>query len=61
MIRLWKDNKCYIGRAFAGEELGLREIENNIWLVSFSKMDLGYINSKINKFFNEIPLSSSED
>ena len=27
----------------AGQRLGLREVENDVWLVSFMDYDLGYI------------------
>lgn len=38
-----KRSDIHIGAAFAGENVGLREVEPNRWLVSFMNMDLGYI------------------
>jgi len=35
--------KINISRAFAGQAVGLKEVEDNIWLVSFMDYDLGYI------------------
>jgi len=35
--------KINISRAFAGQSVGLKEVEDNIWLVSFMDYDLGYI------------------
>ena len=32
-----------ISKVLAGQRLGLREIENDVWLVSFMHYDLGYI------------------
>ena len=49
-IKLWNDKQCFIGRALAGENVGLREIELNNWLVSYGSINLGYIN-KENKFY----------
>lgn len=34
----------YLSNALAGELVGLRELENNRWLVSFAHVDLGIIN-----------------
>lgn len=35
----WKVN---LSRAFAGQEVGVKEVENGIWVVSFLDYDLGY-------------------
>jgi hypothetical protein len=32
-----------ISHVFAGQTLGLKEVEENTWLVSFMDYDLGYI------------------
>lgn len=40
----------YLGAAFAGENVGLREIEDDKWVISFMSMDLGLFDLKINKF-----------
>ena len=36
----WKDLR---GTVFAGQALGIKEVEEGIWLVSFMEYDLGYI------------------
>ena len=33
----------FISSVFAGQRLGLREVEPDVWLVSFMHYDLGYI------------------
>lgn len=32
-----------VSSVFAGQRLGLREVENDVWLVSFMDYDLGYL------------------
>lgn len=39
-------HKFYLGKAFAGQVVGLREIEEERWLVSFMHYDLGYVDEK---------------
>ena len=38
--------KVSLSRAFAGHEVGIKEMENNIWVVSFLDYDLGYFDDK---------------
>jgi transposase InsO family protein len=33
----------FLGRAFVGHNVGLRELPDGRWLVTFAKMDLGYV------------------
>jgi transposase InsO family protein len=48
---LFKQNQqFYLGRAFAGENIGLREIEPGNWLVSFMNLDLGYLKEQTKEF-----------
>ena len=35
--------KIYFSQVFSGQTLGLKEVEENTWLVSFMNYDLGYI------------------
>ncbi|MEQ1878386.1 MAG: ATP-binding protein, partial [Bdellovibrionia bacterium] len=35
----------FLGRAFAGHNVGLRELPDGQWLVTFAKMDLGHISA----------------
>jgi len=35
--------KINISTALAGQRLGIKEVEDGIWLVSFMRYDLGYI------------------
>ena len=41
-----KGLKVSLSRAFAGQQVGIREIEDDIWVVSFMDYDLGYFDSK---------------
>ena len=50
-MRLWGRNQsCYIGSAFAGERVGLREEEGGRWLVSFLHVNLGYYDLQERRF-----------
>jgi hypothetical protein len=35
--------KISISTALAGQRLGIKEVDDGIWLVSFMKYDLGYV------------------
>ncbi len=37
-----KKLKVNLSRAFAGQEVGIKEVEDGIWVVSFLNYDLGY-------------------
>lgn len=45
-IRFTPKKTCFISRVFAGEEVGLRQITECLWLVKFSHLNLGYIDTK---------------
>jgi putative transposase len=38
--------KVSVSRAFAGQEVGIKEVEDGIWVVSFLDYDLGYFDEK---------------
>jgi transposase InsO family protein len=38
--------KVSLSRAFAGQEVGIKEMEDGIWVVSFMDYDLGYFDEK---------------
>ena len=38
--------KVSLSRAFAGQEVGIKEMEDGIWVVSFLDYDLGYFDEK---------------
>ena len=42
--------RYYLCPALAGQEVGLRELDDGRWLVTFVQLDLGYINRKTRKF-----------
>ena len=35
-----------MGKAFTGQSVGIREIDDQIWLVSFMDFDLGYFDQE---------------
>lgn len=37
------NKKINVSQVFAGQTLGIKEVEENVWLVSFMEHDLGYI------------------
>ena len=37
------NKKVNLSQVFSGQKLGLKEVEENVWLVSFMKYDLGYV------------------
>lgn len=44
-----KTMKVSLSRAFAGQQVGIKEMEDGIWLVSFLDFDLGYFDDKSKK------------
>ncbi len=38
--------KINLSSAFAGQTIGIREVDNQIWLVSFLEYDLGYFDKE---------------
>ncbi len=45
----YKNCKVSLTRALAGENVGLKETDDGIWLVSFMDYDLGYFDEKSNR------------
>lgn len=41
-----RNKNFFLETALSGEKIGLRELENNKWLVSFINLDLGYLDGK---------------
>ena len=44
------DRKLYISNALVGERVGLREIENRRWLLTFLDIDLGVVDKSEHSF-----------
>ena len=42
--------KIHLSQAFAGQDVGLTEVQDGIWLVSFMKYDLGYFDETSRRF-----------
>ncbi len=38
--------KVSLSKAFAGQDVGIKEVEDGIWVVSFLDYDLGYFDQK---------------
>ena len=57
--------KINISTVFSGQKLGIREVEDGIWLVTFMHYDLGYVDLEervlqpLNNPFNELLLPIS--
>lgn len=41
--------KVSLSKAFAGQQVGIKEMEDGIWVVSFLDYDLGYFDDKSRK------------
>lgn len=48
----------YIGAALVGQRLGLRQLDDLTWLVSFMEMDLGYLDRETNRV---VQMPSTDD
>jgi hypothetical protein len=35
--------KINLSQVFSGQKLGIKEVEENVWMVSFIAYDLGYV------------------
>lgn len=50
IISFGRGSDFHIGAAFSGENVGLREVEPERWLITFMNLDLGYVNRKTKEF-----------
>ena len=41
--------KINLSRVFAGQYVGVSEVDNDIWLVSFMDYDLGFFDKEVNR------------
>ena len=41
--------KIHLSAVFAGHDVGVRQVEEEVWLVSFMDYDLGYFDLELNK------------
>jgi putative transposase len=48
-----KNIKVNLSKAFAGQEVGVKEVEDGIWVVSFLDYDLGYFDKGCQKGSNQ--------
>ena len=42
-FRLRGQGQFYLGEAFAGQNIGLRQVDSGTWLISFMDLDIGYL------------------
>jgi transposase InsO family protein len=49
-IKLRSRWHCYLATSLAGQRVGLREVDNGRWLVSFLSMDLGHLDERTRRF-----------
>jgi hypothetical protein len=52
-----RNRRCFLTEALAGQYVGLRELDDRLWLVSFMELDLGVIDVKSSRF---TPANTSE-
>jgi len=45
-----RNHRCFLTEALAGEFVGLRELDDRLWLVSFMELDLGVVDVKGARF-----------
>nr|WP_244464758.1 hypothetical protein [Martelella endophytica] len=43
VVSAWREKKLNISTMLAGQRLGIKEVDDGIWLISFMRYDLGYI------------------
>jgi hypothetical protein len=43
-------SQFFLAHALAGERVGLRELDNQRWLVSFLSLDLGHFDERTGRF-----------
>jgi putative transposase len=46
----YRKKKIHISQSFAGQKLGIREVEDKVWLVSFMHYDIGYFDEQSARF-----------
>lgn len=44
----------YLSKALAGQDVGLREVDDRLWLVSFMNLDLGYLDARSMTFVEQL-------
>jgi len=49
-VKLNGTRSVFIGEAFAGENIGFRQLTPVTWLVSFMEMDIGYVDGETGRF-----------
>jgi transposase InsO family protein len=55
------NQRCFIGGALKGHQVGVREIGQELHLISLGPFDLGYLNGKTRKFTLDNPIASDGD
>ena len=56
-----KRARCYLTQALVGERVGIREIDDDKWLITYAKLDLGIYDTH-NKIFEPLPnMEASSD
>ncbi len=60
VVRMPDHRPCYLTQALVGCHVGLREVEDGRWLVSFASVDLGYYDVR-EKAFSEMDVNFNKD
>jgi putative transposase len=43
----FKNRKVNLSQVFAGQQVGVRQVDEHVWLVTFMHYDLGYLTMKL--------------
>ena len=54
MLHMGSRPPFYVSKALACEQVGMREIEPKVWLVSFMNFDIGWYIEEKNRFVTEM-------
>jgi transposase InsO family protein len=46
MVRLPSGHQCYLNQALNGERVGVREVDDGRWLITFATLDLAYFDER---------------
>ena len=45
----FKTRKIHLSHVFAGQRVGIKQVDDHVWLVSFMHYDLGYFDDEMSR------------
>lgn len=60
-IKLYRQKSFFIGRAFRGRTIGIRALEEDIYITHLNRFELGFLNGKTGKFTQTHPHLDPEE